>query len=162
MHQKTTASTAHTGDSHTPSRRQSTSHPSLPWPGQEDLGYYILYVTNCDSIVISIALMCRDCDIDFYYAISPGLDITYSNAKEVACLKRKLDQVGIIFTNIYTFIYSFILITRDRCCWTLNRTKAHEWHHICSELLINICPQLTYLFLFTLAHMSIVMNTDFH
>ena len=36
----------------------------------------------------------RECDIDFYYAISPGLDITYSNAKEVSCLKRKLDQVG--------------------------------------------------------------------
>lgn len=31
--------------------------------------------------------------IDFYYAISPGLDIIYSNAKEVATLKRKLEQV---------------------------------------------------------------------
>ena len=45
----------------------------------------------------------RECDIDFYYAISPGLDITYSNAKEIACLKRKLDQVG-IFTDMTSFI----------------------------------------------------------
>ncbi|XP_068597335.1 protein O-GlcNAcase [Brachionichthys hirsutus] len=31
--------------------------------------------------------------IEFIYAISPGLDITFSNQKEVAALKRKLDQV---------------------------------------------------------------------
>lgn len=29
----------------------------------------------------------------FYYAISPGLDIAYSSQKEIATLKRKLDQV---------------------------------------------------------------------
>ena len=31
--------------------------------------------------------------VDFIYAISPGLDITFSNQKEAAALKRKLDQV---------------------------------------------------------------------
>lgn len=31
--------------------------------------------------------------IEFIYAISPGLDITFSNQKEVSTLKRKLDQV---------------------------------------------------------------------
>ncbi|XP_033835103.1 protein O-GlcNAcase isoform X1 [Periophthalmus magnuspinnatus] len=31
--------------------------------------------------------------IEFIYAISPGLDITFSNQKEVSALKRKLDQV---------------------------------------------------------------------
>lgn len=32
--------------------------------------------------------------IDFYYALSPGLDITYSSLKDNAVLKRKLDQVS--------------------------------------------------------------------
>ncbi|KAJ8404940.1 hypothetical protein AAFF_G00333270 [Aldrovandia affinis] len=32
--------------------------------------------------------------IDFIYAISPGLDITFSNPREVSTLKRKLDQVS--------------------------------------------------------------------
>lgn len=32
--------------------------------------------------------------IDFYYALSPGLDITYSALKDIATLKRKLDQVS--------------------------------------------------------------------
>ena len=31
--------------------------------------------------------------ITFIYALSPGLDITYSNPKEVTCLRRKLEQV---------------------------------------------------------------------
>lgn len=33
--------------------------------------------------------------IEFIYAISPGLDITFSNQKEVSALKRKLDQVSV-------------------------------------------------------------------
>lgn len=35
-------------------------------------------------------------DVEFVYAISPGLDITFSNPKEVAALKRKLDQVVLV------------------------------------------------------------------
>ncbi|XP_068423749.1 protein O-GlcNAcase [Clinocottus analis] len=31
---------------------------------------------------------------EFIYAISPGLDITFSNQKEVSALKRKLDQIS--------------------------------------------------------------------
>nr|XP_033796207.1 protein O-GlcNAcase isoform X2 [Geotrypetes seraphini] len=36
----------------------------------------------------------REYEIEFIYAISPGLDITFSNQKEVSTLKRKLDQVS--------------------------------------------------------------------
>ncbi|GFY71709.1 protein O-GlcNAcase [Trichonephila inaurata madagascariensis] len=32
-------------------------------------------------------------DVKFFYALSPGLDITYSNPKEIHALKRKLEQV---------------------------------------------------------------------
>ncbi|KAM6940409.1 protein O-GlcNAcase [Xenentodon cancila] len=32
-------------------------------------------------------------NVEFVYAISPGLDVTFSNPKEAAALKRKLDQV---------------------------------------------------------------------
>ena len=31
--------------------------------------------------------------VDFIYAISPGLDIVFSNKQEIALLKKKLDQV---------------------------------------------------------------------
>ncbi|XP_007909585.1 protein O-GlcNAcase [Callorhinchus milii] len=36
----------------------------------------------------------REHDIEFVYAISPGLDITFSNPKEIGTLKRKLDQIS--------------------------------------------------------------------
>ncbi|XP_062319122.1 protein O-GlcNAcase [Osmerus eperlanus] len=36
----------------------------------------------------------KEYGIEFIYAISPGLDITFSNLKEVSTLKRKLDQVS--------------------------------------------------------------------
>ncbi|KAJ8418105.1 hypothetical protein AAFF_G00138140 [Aldrovandia affinis] len=36
----------------------------------------------------------KEHSIEFIYAISPGLDITFSNQKEVSTLKRKLDQVS--------------------------------------------------------------------
>ncbi|XP_050437432.1 protein O-GlcNAcase [Adelges cooleyi] len=36
----------------------------------------------------------RDCGVTLYYALSPGLDMTYSSQKEVSTLKRKLDQVA--------------------------------------------------------------------
>ena len=42
----------------------------------------------------SLIYLAAECNIDFYYAISPGLDITYSSPKEVSCLKRKLEQVN--------------------------------------------------------------------
>ena len=32
-------------------------------------------------------------NIEFVYALSPGLDISFSSAKDVQCLKRKLEQV---------------------------------------------------------------------
>lgn len=36
----------------------------------------------------------KSAGIDFFYALSPGLDITYSSLKDIANLKRKLDQVS--------------------------------------------------------------------
>ncbi|MBN3285328.1 OGA GlcNAcase, partial [Polyodon spathula] len=36
----------------------------------------------------------KEYGIEFIYAISPGLDITFSNQKEVVTLKRKLDQIS--------------------------------------------------------------------
>lgn len=41
----------------------------------------------------------REHEIEFIYAISPGLDITFSNPKEVSTLKRKLDQVSVTQTH---------------------------------------------------------------
>lgn len=45
--------------------------------------------------LIALISAAKQHNVEFIYAISPGLDITFSNPKEVAALKRKLDQVGL-------------------------------------------------------------------
>lgn len=45
-----------------------------------------------DQLMALISAAKEHC-VEFIYAISPGLDITFSNPKEVAALKRKLSQV---------------------------------------------------------------------
>ncbi|XP_075071988.1 protein O-GlcNAcase isoform X1 [Mixophyes fleayi] len=49
-------------------------------------------VEEADQLMILISAA-KEFGIEFVYAISPGLDITFSNQKEVSTLKRKLDQV---------------------------------------------------------------------
>ncbi|XP_071986578.1 protein O-GlcNAcase [Engystomops pustulosus] len=49
-------------------------------------------VEEADQLMTLIAAS-QEFGIEFIYAISPGLDITFSNQKEVSTLKRKLDQV---------------------------------------------------------------------
>ncbi|KAM3865431.1 protein O-GlcNAcase [Diretmus argenteus] len=52
-----------------------------------------LYSAEEAEQLIALISAAKEHDVDFVYAISPGLDITFSNPKEVASLKRKLDQV---------------------------------------------------------------------
>jgi protein O-GlcNAcase/histone acetyltransferase len=47
-------------------------------------------------------------NVDFYYALSPGLDIAYSNSKEVATLKRKLDQVSQLGCKAFALLFDDI------------------------------------------------------
>ncbi|XP_073451586.1 protein O-GlcNAcase [Aquarana catesbeiana] len=49
-------------------------------------------VEEADQLMTLISAA-QEFGIEFIYAISPGLDITFSNQKELATLKRKLDQV---------------------------------------------------------------------
>ncbi|RXM99512.1 Protein O-GlcNAcase [Acipenser ruthenus] len=44
--------------------------------------------------LITLISAAKEYGIEFIYAISPGLDITFSNQKEVVTLKRKLDQIS--------------------------------------------------------------------
>ena len=45
--------------------------------------------------LIALISAAKQHNVEFIYAISPGLDITFSNPKEVDSLRRKLDQVEI-------------------------------------------------------------------
>lgn len=55
---------------------------------------YIFFKEQLMTLISSA----KEHGIEFIYAISPGLDITFSNQKEVSTLKRKLDQVMPIYS----------------------------------------------------------------
>lgn len=52
-----------------------------------------LYTVEEAEHLIGLVNAAKESNIDFYYSLSPGLDITYSSEKEVSALKRKLEQV---------------------------------------------------------------------
>lgn len=57
---------------------------------------------------IGLISAAREQNITFYYALSPGLDITYSNAKELATLKRKLEQVSQFGCDAFALLFDDI------------------------------------------------------
>nr|CAG4649962.1 EOG090X01OH [Sida crystallina] len=52
-----------------------------------------LYSVEEAEHLTALIAAAKECNIMFLYALSPGLDITYSSTKEMLTLKRKLDQV---------------------------------------------------------------------
>ena len=54
----------------------------------------IYFVPSVADHLTSLIKAAYEQNIDFVYAISPGLDITFSSTKDVTLLKKKLEQVG--------------------------------------------------------------------
>ncbi|XP_067286968.1 protein O-GlcNAcase isoform X2 [Pseudorasbora parva] len=52
-----------------------------------------LYSLEEADQLMTLISAAKEHNVEFIYALSPGLDITFSNPKEVAALKRKLSQV---------------------------------------------------------------------
>jgi len=50
----------------------------------------------------------REAGVVFVYAISPGLDITYSSSKDVTCLKHKLEQVASFGCEAFALLFDDI------------------------------------------------------
>lgn len=53
-----------------------------------------LYTVEEAEHLTSLISAAKENNVTFYYALSPGLDVTYSSAKEITALKRKLEQVA--------------------------------------------------------------------
>ena len=75
-------------------------------------------------------------DIVFVYAISPGLDITYSSNKDLTILRRKLDQVR---------SHSFITVTR-----VMSRSPNIDLTYYYGKLVITFNHPQTSLYQFSL------------
>ena len=76
----------------------------------ENFNLFFSYLcTNMTEILKGLIECARLHSIEFIYAISPGIDIVYSEYQEVVTLKDKLKQVGV------TLISSVIV------CWRTPR-----------------------------------------
>ncbi|XP_061625821.1 uncharacterized protein LOC133476450 isoform X3 [Phyllopteryx taeniolatus] len=67
-----------------------------------------LYSPEEAEQLIALISAAKKHNIDFIYAISPGLDVTFSNRKEVAALKRKLDQVRDFGCSSFSLLFDDI------------------------------------------------------
>nr|XP_061792169.1 protein O-GlcNAcase [Nerophis lumbriciformis] len=67
-----------------------------------------LYSSEEAEQLVTLISAAKQHNIDFIYAISPGLDITFSNSKEVAALKRKLDQVREMGCTSFSLLFDDI------------------------------------------------------
>ncbi|XP_074036540.1 O-GlcNAcase isoform X2 [Leptinotarsa decemlineata] len=67
-----------------------------------------LYTVEEAEHLTGLIQAAKDQNITFYYALSPGLDITYSSSKEVGALKRKLEQVSQFGCNAFALLFDDI------------------------------------------------------
>lgn len=67
-----------------------------------------LYTVEEADHLTGLISAAQEQNINFYYALSPGLDITYSSSKEVSTLKRKLDQVSQFGCKAFALLFDDI------------------------------------------------------
>jgi protein O-GlcNAcase/histone acetyltransferase len=67
-----------------------------------------LYTVEEADHLTGLIAAARDNGIAFYYALSPGLDISYSSTKEVGILKRKLEQVSQFGCTAFALLFDDI------------------------------------------------------
>ncbi|XP_065287323.1 protein O-GlcNAcase isoform X2 [Dermacentor albipictus] len=67
-----------------------------------------LYTVEEAEHLTNLIQAARENSVNFYYALSPGLDITYSSSKEVSCLKRKLEQVAQFGCGAFALLFDDI------------------------------------------------------
>ena len=74
----------------------------------------------CESVLIgklaTLITAAESAGVTFVYAISPGLDIVFSCAADVAALKRKMKQVYIYMLFIsYSYLPDFLIVFLILC-----------------------------------------------
>lgn len=67
-----------------------------------------LYTVEEAENLTGLITAAKEHGIVFYYALSPGLDITYSSPKEMSTLKRKLDQVSEFGCEAFALLFDDI------------------------------------------------------
>ncbi|XP_033633263.1 protein O-GlcNAcase-like isoform X2 [Asterias rubens] len=76
----------------------------------------------------------KENNVEFVYALSPGLDITFSNAKEVTCMKRKLEQVKQFGCEAFSLLFDDIDTDMCSADKEVFQTFAHAQVSVTNEV----------------------------
>ena len=85
-------------------------------------------------------------DVLFVYAISPGLDIHYSNSKDVTFLKRKLEQVSSFGCKAYSILFDDIEVDMSEADKQIFQSFAQAQVSVTNEVYQHLEQPTTFLF----------------
>ncbi|GAB0086403.1 O-GlcNAcase [Sergentomyia squamirostris] len=104
-----------------------------------------LYTVEEADHLSSLISAAKDHDINFYYALSPGLDMTYSNAKETATLKRKLEQVSQFGCEAFALLFDDIEPEMTKADKEMFQSFAHAQVSVTNEIFNHLnCPRFLF------------------
>ncbi|EDV94572.1 GH21911 [Drosophila grimshawi] len=104
-----------------------------------------LYTVEEADHLSSLISSAKEAGIVFYYALSPGLDMTYSSQKEIATLKRKLDQVSQFGCEAYALLFDDIESELSKADKEVFQTFANAHVSVTNEIFTHLgCPKFLF------------------
>uniref|UniRef100_A0A1L8E3Q4 protein O-GlcNAcase n=2 Tax=Nyssomyia neivai TaxID=330878 RepID=A0A1L8E3Q4_9DIPT len=104
-----------------------------------------LYTVEEADHLTSLIAAAKEHDINFYYALSPGLDMTYSNAKETSTLRRKLEQVSQFGCEAFALLFDDIEPEMTKADKEVFQSFAHAQVSVTNEIFNHLnCPRFLF------------------
>ncbi|GBP32443.1 Protein O-GlcNAcase [Eumeta japonica] len=101
-----------------------------------------LYTVEEAEHLTSLISAARAQGITFCYALSPGLDITYSSQKEITALKRKLEQVSQFGCTCFALLFDDIEPEMSEADKQIFQSFAHAQVSVTNEIHQHLgCPR---------------------
>ncbi|XP_041985281.1 protein O-GlcNAcase isoform X2 [Aricia agestis] len=101
-----------------------------------------LYTVEEAEHLTSLISEAKAHDVTFCYALSPGLDITYSSQKEITTLKRKLEQVSQFGCTCFALLFDDIEPEMSESDKQIFQSFAHAQVSVTNEIHQHLgCPR---------------------
>lgn len=101
-----------------------------------------LYSSEEMTLLRSLVESAKDNNVNFIYAISPGLDIEYSSEIEMETLKKKLDQVKGAGCNSFAILFDDIEVEMQETDKEHFQSFAHAQVHVANTIFHYIKPKV--------------------
>ncbi|KAJ8001570.1 hypothetical protein DPEC_G00170850 [Dallia pectoralis] len=105
-----------------------------------------LYTPEEAEQLVALISSAKANEVNFIYAISPGLDMTFSNPTEVAALKRKLDQVRELGCVSFSLLFDDIETEMCPADKQVFGSFAHAQVKVTNEVFTHLGQPETFLF----------------